>query len=91
MQLRWTEDASIDLEAIADYLFEKTPIHAHRIVLQVYEAPQILTQFPLRGRAGRKPGTRELVLPSLPYILIYAVSGDLIYIVRILHGAQRWP
>jgi toxin ParE1/3/4 len=91
MQLRWTEKAVADLEEIADYLFEKTPVHAHRIVLQIYEAPQMLAQFPLRGRAGRRSGTRELVLSSLPYILIYTVSDDLIHIVRILHAAQRWP
>jgi toxin ParE1/3/4 len=91
MQLRWTEEAAADLDAIADYLFEQTPAHARRIVLEIYNASEILTSFPLRGRLGRKPGTRELVLPSLPYILIYAVSDNLIHIVRILHGAQAWP
>ena len=91
MQLRWTEEAAADLDAIADYLFEQTPVHARRIVLEIYESPEILTSFPLRGRLGRKPGTRELVLPSLPYILIYTVSDNLIYIVRILHGAQKYP
>lgn len=90
MQLRWTEEAAADLDAIANYLFEQTPIHAKRIVLEIYNAPETLTSFPLRGRIGRKPGTRELVLPSLPYVLIYTISDDLIYIVRILHGAQRW-
>jgi toxin ParE1/3/4 len=91
MQLRWTEEAAADLDEIADYLFEQTPVHAGRIVLDIYNSPEILTSFPLRGRLGRKAGTRELVLPSLPYILIYTVSDDLIHIVRILHGAQRWP
>jgi len=91
MELRWTEDAATDLEMIADYLFEQTPVHALRITLQIYEAPQILTQFPLCGRLGRKPGSREFVVPSLPYVLIYVVSEDAIHIARILHGAQRWP
>jgi toxin ParE1/3/4 len=91
MQLRWTEEAAADLEAIADYLFEQTPAHARRIVLEIYSAPNILTSFPLRGRIGRKPGTRELLLPSLPYLLIYTVSDNIIHVVRILHGAQRWP
>jgi addiction module RelE/StbE family toxin len=91
MQLRWTEDAAADLERIADYLFEKTPVHALRIVLQLYESPQILIQFPYCGRMGRKPGTRELVLPSLPYVLIYSVSEDAIHVTRILHGAQKYP
>ncbi len=91
MQLRWTEEAAADLDRISDYLLEQTPAHAARILLEIYDTPELLTSFPLRGRIGRKPGTRELVLTSLPYVLIYSVSDDLVYIVRILHGAQQWP
>jgi len=91
MQLRWTDAAVDDLERIADYLFEQTPAHAERLAFQIYDAPQALLQFPLRGRAGRKPGTREFILPSIPYLLVYTVSDTLIHIVRILHGSQRWP
>jgi plasmid stabilization system protein ParE len=40
---------------------------------------------------GKEEGTRELVLSPLPYIVVYAVHGDVIYVVRILHGAQEWP
>jgi toxin ParE1/3/4 len=43
------------------------------------------------GRAGRVRGTRELVVPGLPYIVIYRVRKDTIQIARILHGAQLWP
>jgi len=50
----------------------------------------VLEQFPFRGRIGRREGTHELVLPSLPYVVIYVVDDDLIHIVRILHGAQQW-
>ena len=91
MQLRWTEDAAADPEGIADYLFERAPANAERIVLEIYDSLPGLLQFPFRGRTGRKPGTRELVLSSLPYLVIYSVSEDTIHIVRILHAAQRWP
>ena len=36
-------------------------------------------------------GTRELVMSPLPYIVVYTVRGDAVYVVRILHGAQQWP
>jgi toxin ParE1/3/4 len=91
MQLRWTEEATADLDRISDYLFEQTPAHAERIVLEIYEAPELLVNFPLGGRVGRKPGTRELVLSSLPYVLIYTVDDRVIHVARILHGAQQWP
>ena len=57
----------------------------------VYDAPSGLLTFPNRGRPEKKNGTRELVLSPLPYVVVYTVRADVIYIVRILHGAQQWP
>jgi toxin ParE1/3/4 len=91
MQLRWTEEAADDLERITDYLFAKTPAHAADLVNAIYNAPSLLLTFPYRGRQGKKQGTRELVLSSLPYIVVYQASGDVIHVARILHGAQNWP
>jgi toxin ParE1/3/4 len=91
MQLRWTEAAATDLEHITDYLFEHAPDRAAALVRTVYHAPAALLTFPNRGRLGRKEGTRELVLSPLPYIVVYTVRDDEIYVVRILHGAQQWP
>ena len=80
-----------DLERIADYLFEKTPENAAQLIRRIYDAPSALKIFPNRGRQGKKQGTRELVIPSLPYIVVYQITAEVIYIVRILHGAQDWP
>jgi len=91
MELRWTEAAAADLEHIADYLFEHTPLHAERILRALYESPKQLLKFPALGRPGRAEGTRELVLTPLPYVVVYAVGGDVIHVARILHGAQKWP
>jgi plasmid stabilization system protein ParE len=30
-------------------------------------------------------------MPHLPYLVVYTVRGDVIFVVRILHGAQKWP
>ncbi|MDQ1390653.1 MAG: hypothetical protein QOF56_4107 [Acidobacteriaceae bacterium] len=40
MQLRWTSTAAEDLENIANYLFEKTPENAPRLVREIYNATQ---------------------------------------------------
>jgi addiction module RelE/StbE family toxin len=72
-------------------LFQNAPERAAELVRGIYNAPAALLTFPLRGRAGKKEGTRDLVLSSLPYIVVYQVTGEVIHIVRILHGAQKWP
>jgi toxin ParE1/3/4 len=91
MLVRWTSGAADDLERITDYLFDETPQHAARIIRSIYNAISALSLFPNRGRSGKKPGTPELVVRPLPYIVVYQVSGDVVYVARILHGAQKWP
>lgn len=91
MQLRWTREAAADLERIADYLFQHVPERAAELVRAVYDAPALLLEFPHRGRPGKKAETRELVISALPYLIVYTVRGDMVFVVRILHGAQQWP
>jgi addiction module RelE/StbE family toxin len=91
MQVRWTTSAASDLEHIADYLFGKTPQNAARLIREICDAIFALRNYPSRGRQGKKSGTRELVLSSLPYVVVYKITGDALHIIRILHGAQDWP
>ncbi len=89
--LRWTPEAAADLEQIANYLFEKAPERAGDLVQRLYGAAGALLTFPYRGRPGKKPGTRELVLFPLPYLVVYRITGAVTEILRIRHGAQKWP
>jgi plasmid stabilization system protein ParE len=36
-------------------------------------------------------GTRELVIPGLPYIIVYEVMDTAVQLHRIYHGARNWP
>lgn len=41
-------------------------------------------------RPGRMKGTRDAVVhPNC--IMIYALDGDIVNILRVLHSAQEWP
>lgn len=91
MQVRWTTAAANDLENIADYLFERTPENAPRLIREICDAVLALKNYPNRGRPGKKSGTRELVVRSRPYIVIYKVGSEVLHVARILHGAQDWP
>ncbi len=92
MRIRWTELSVHDLTGICDYIEERDgPEAARRVAVRIYEAVTTLTQFPHLGRAGRKPGTRELRFTGLPFFAIYCVREDAVEIIRILHGAQKWP
>jgi len=50
-----------------------------------------LEKAPGIGRPGRVEGTRELVIDRTPYIAAYSIAGDIVRVLRMLHGAQLWP
>ena len=50
-----------------------------------------LAMSPGLGRPGRVAGTRELVVSGIPYIVPYRVKGEVVQIITVLHGAQKWP
>lgn len=68
----------------------ENPAAAHRIATRIYQAVELLKVFPMRGRAGRVTGTRKLVIPGLPYIVVYRIARETIHVVRIRHGAQYY-
>jgi toxin ParE1/3/4 len=91
VRIVWTTAAVVDLEQISDYLLEHHPELATTIIQCIFKAISELKLFPGRGRPGRKEGTRELVLTQLPYLAIYELVGENLRVLRILHGARRWP
>jgi toxin ParE1/3/4 len=91
MNVRWSPEAAADFDGIVDYILLQNPSAADRVCKNIYDSVNSLESFSNRGRLGRIHGTRELVLAPLPFIAIYRVTGDVVEIVRVLHGAQRWP
>jgi toxin ParE1/3/4 len=91
-RVRWTQPAARDLTHICDYIKEhESAESARRVALVVFKAVSSLDRFPRRARPGRKPGTRELVVPGLPYLVVFRVRVGVAEVLRILHGAQKWP
>lgn len=91
MEVRWSPEAAADFTAIIRYIRNDNPSAALQVARAIYNAIAQLNTFPNRGRPGRVNGTRELLLQNLPFIVVYRVKENLVEIVRLLHGAQRWP
>lgn len=91
MRLLWSDFARADREQIFDYIEADSPRAAIAVDERIHTQIERLLQFPEIGRPGRVAGTRELVLTHTPYIAAYRISGDIISILRVLHGAQLWP
>ena len=92
MRIEWSAHAVSDLKAISEYIEQDRNLEtANRVTRTIYDTVQSLRTMPYRGRYGRIENTRELVVPRLPYIVVYRVFEERELILNVVHGAQRWP
>jgi plasmid stabilization system protein ParE len=90
--IEWTEQAIRQLDQAHDHIaLSHSEEVAIRITMQIVTSVQQLGAFPMSGRAGRVPGTRELVILNTPFIAAYAIDKARIVILADYHSAQPWP
>jgi addiction module RelE/StbE family toxin len=92
MRVRWLNGALANLEAIGEYIAKDDPAAAQRTVLRILESvdAMVTSSNVHMGRAGRVPGTRELVVTP-NYLVPYRIRGGVLEVLRVLHARQRWP
>jgi addiction module RelE/StbE family toxin len=90
-RIRWSPAAASDLESIRNYLREHHLSLMQPTIRSLYHAARSLKTSSHRGRAGKKEGTRELVMAPMPYIIVYGVEFETVHIFRVIHTSQDWP
>ncbi|WP_020180643.1 type II toxin-antitoxin system RelE/ParE family toxin [Methylopila sp. M107] len=81
-----------ELAAIGDFIAQRNPRAAHRIVNQIDGvAERLLSRNRFVGRRGDIQGTRELVVTGTPYIVAYRVTETSVELLFVQHGAREWP
>ena len=94
MTIQWTQPANDDFLGIVEWIAAHNPAAAAPVGRRILTAVEQLAEFPMRGRPGRSPDTRELVISGLPYLVVYSIEVDdprSVAILRVLHGAMLWP
>jgi toxin ParE1/3/4 len=89
--VRYTRQAVADLDEAQTFIALDRPQAAAATARRIRKAIEGLCQFPERGRPGRVPGTRELVVPRTPFVVPYRISGQEIQVLAVLHGKRDWP
>lgn len=91
LALRWTKIALADIESAFEFIVnEDRPETAKVVVARVLSGIEQIRTFPESGRKGRVEGTRELVVMTTPFIIIYRQKKGAIEVLSILHHARKW-
>lgn len=93
MKLVWLARARADRANAIAYIAQANPRAALGQLEEIERQVDLLAEHPEIGRQGRMRATRELVIIRTPFILVYRIRARVrrIEILRLLHGAQKWP
>jgi toxin ParE1/3/4 len=91
LTIRWLTSATRSRFQQLDYIAEDNPTAAAGLDEEIERQTDMQAQYPLMGREGRVMGTRELAITGSPFVVVYRVTKTRIEILRLLHGAMRWP
>jgi plasmid stabilization system protein ParE len=88
-EVRWSQGALGDLDAIGEYFERTSRQYARSIVARLYAAPEGLSDHPELGRVVPELEVghiREIVREG--YRVVYVVTDDLVEVLAVLHGRQ---
>ena len=87
--VRWSNGALADLDAIGEYFERTSRQYARSIVARLFAAPEVLADHPGLGRVVPEvevDHVRELIREG--YRIVYLVTDDLVEVLAVLHGRQ---
>jgi addiction module RelE/StbE family toxin len=90
LKIRWTRPALNDLLEAQTYIAKDNPPAAQTVAQRLWDTAQGLENHPQIGRLGHASGTRELVVPQTPYLIVYRLRHETIEILRLWHTRRNW-
>ncbi|KAB2938282.1 MAG: type II toxin-antitoxin system RelE/ParE family toxin [Hyphomicrobium sp.] len=93
MRVRFSELALADLEELAAYISQDSPVAAQRVINRIEELCEKLGAVPGMGRVSELPPARKFVVPPWRYKIIYEIdeAAQQVVILRVYHGARNMP
>lgn len=86
----WTESAKVDLRAIHDFIARDSHYYAKKVVQDIYERMEGLSEFPEIGKIVPELSDdciRELSLYS--YRIIYEIKSQVIFVLAVVHQRRN--
>ena len=88
-EVRWSPEATEDIEAIAEYIERDSEYYARAVVSEILSVSRYIGEFPHIGRNVPEivdKNVRERFVYS--YRLIYRIEPKSILIVAVIHGKR---
>jgi toxin ParE1/3/4 len=91
VRLVWSDRATADLHAIFNYIENRNPAAALKVMAQIATVADQLVDFPDLGRPAEEQGVRLLQVPHRPYLLPYRIIGRTVEILAVFDERMERP
>jgi toxin ParE1/3/4 len=88
VRIRWLASGLRSLASAYEYVKRENPAAAKAVADRIERATDRLGQHPQSGRPGTVAGTREVVIPGIPYIVVYRGTDTEVQILRVFHASR---
>lgn len=88
MRVIWSEGAADDLASIVRHIGEDSPEAARRVAEEIFDIVMSLPSLPFRGRKREEDSAREIVFAPWPYVAVYEIVEDKLYVKAVRHTAR---
>jgi plasmid stabilization system protein ParE len=88
MRIAYTRRALSQLASVYEYLSVRSPQAAHNVRASIRATIARLVHMPMLGKLTDEPSVHVLIEPEYLYRVFYRIDGDLVTVIRILHGSQ---
>jgi len=89
LEVKWSPEATEDLESIAEYIARDSEFYARAVVTEIVAVSRTIREFPLIGRVVPEIGDeqiRERLVYS--YRMVYRIEPRRILIIAVIHGKR---
>jgi toxin ParE1/3/4 len=83
-----SEQAKSDLREIWEYLAERNPDAARRVIIEITDKFDLLEHNPLMGRVRHDLIVNLRAFPVKKYMILYTPLENGVEIFRVIHGAR---
>lgn len=91
MKLVWSREFRDQIRREYEFIHGRNPAAAESTVDRIDKATRRLRDFPQSGRSWHLPNTWELVVPGLPYVVVYRILNNAVDLLALFHTSRELP
>jgi len=89
MKILYSRRALSQLASVSEYLRERNRSAADNVTASIRSTIARLREMPRLGKVTDEASVHVIVEPEYQYRIFYSIEGEVVFVIRILHGREE--